>query len=439
MKITIPHNFTPRYYQLPLLMAMDSGIKRAFCVWHRRAGKDKALWNYLVKEAVEIVGTYYYFFPTYAQAKKVIWDGIDNDGFSFLDHIPKEIIEQKNGQEMKIKLKNGSIIQLVGTDKYDAVRGTNPRGCVFSEFAFHNPMAWEVVRPILAVNGGWAIFNTTPNGKNHAYKLFNFAKENPKWFSEILSVEMTNAVPDDVLEEERLGMSREMFLQEYFCSFEIGAVGSVFGEEMERAADRITQLPFYPEKGIYISTDLGVSDSTALWFFQVDGEFVNCIHYYENNRKQIDHYFKYIDDFLEKKGTQLNKIVLPHDSTNSNLVSNESVFSLSEKHFGGQKVQYHQRGSIQARIDKTRAMFPRFRFDKDACHNGIDCLENYKYRYDEIKKVFSKEPDHNWASHGSDAFGYGAEFLSALSTKKDVKIDKNERLPNNYDRFSVYG
>ena len=116
----------------------------------------------MVKKAIEKIGVYFYFLPTYTQAKKIIWDGIDNNGFKFLDHIPEKITKNKNGQEMKIELINGSIIQLIGTDNYDAIRGTNPIGCVFSEYAFQNPMAWEVVKPILKLNGGWAIFNTTP-------------------------------------------------------------------------------------------------------------------------------------------------------------------------------------------------------------------------------------------------------------------------------------
>ena len=85
--ITLPYQFTPRPYQLDLFRAIDNGYKRAIVVYHRRAGKDKALFNLLVKKAFERVGVYYYLFPEFAQGKRVIWDGIDGSGFKFMDQI----------------------------------------------------------------------------------------------------------------------------------------------------------------------------------------------------------------------------------------------------------------------------------------------------------------------------------------------------------------
>ena len=150
---------------------MDAGYKRAVCVWHRRAGKDKTLINLVVKKAHERVGCYYYYFPTGTKGRQTIWDGIDKDSFPFLEHIPKEIIRKKNDQEMKIVFKNGSIFQIIGTDRTEVV-GPNPVGCVFSEYALQDPRAWNYVRPILSENEGWAVFNSTPRGMNHLYQLF---------------------------------------------------------------------------------------------------------------------------------------------------------------------------------------------------------------------------------------------------------------------------
>jgi hypothetical protein len=145
------------------LQAIDNGKKRAVAVWHRRAGKDKTLINLIVKKAFERVGAYYYYFPTQAQGRKILWNGIDKEGMPFLDHVPQEIIAQKKDQEMMIRLVNGSIIQLIGTDRAEVV-GPNPVGCVFSEYSLQDPRAWDFVRPILAENEGWAVFNYTPRG-----------------------------------------------------------------------------------------------------------------------------------------------------------------------------------------------------------------------------------------------------------------------------------
>lgn len=225
MEITLPHNFTPRDYQLPLYQSLDSGIKRAIIVWHRRSGKDKACFNYLVRRAFQQVGTYFYFLPSYSQAKKVIWDNIDNDGFKMLDHVPDDLIKKKNETELKITLINGSVIQLIAADEFKKSGvGTNPIGVVFSEYSVNEPEAWEYVKPILRVNGGWAIFNFTPRGMNHAYELLDRNRNNDKWFTQILTVKDTGILTEKDIEEERdEGTTQDMIDQEYYCKFIEGA------------------------------------------------------------------------------------------------------------------------------------------------------------------------------------------------------------------------
>ena len=227
--IQIPHKFNPREYQLPLLKALDNGINRAVIVWHRRSGKDKTCFNYMVKRAFEKVGTYFYFLPTGRQAKKVIWDNIDNEGFRMLDHIPKEVVKHTNSVEMKIELINGSIIQLIAADEFSKSGvGTNPVGVVFSEYSINRPEVWDFVRPILTVNKGWAIFNFTPRGTNHAHKILQIARNQPNWFSEILTIKETGILTEEDIDKEREeGMSEDLIEQEYYCKFIEGA-GSFF-------------------------------------------------------------------------------------------------------------------------------------------------------------------------------------------------------------------
>lgn len=221
MVITVPHKFNPRTYQLPFFNALDSGKRRAFIVWHRRAGKDKACFNLMVKKAFERVGTYFYFLPEYSQAKKVIWDNIDNDGFRMLDHIPPEVIVKKNDTELKITLINGSIIQLIGVDTFDKSGvGTNPIGVVFSEFPITKSDVWGYVRPILLANGGWAVFNGTPRGQNHAFQMFEMAKQSDDWFTQILTIDDTGVIsPEQVAQERAEGMPQQLIDQEYYCKF----------------------------------------------------------------------------------------------------------------------------------------------------------------------------------------------------------------------------
>lgn len=224
-RIRVPYNFEPREYQLPFLKAMDSGISRAVIVWHRRSGKDKVCFNYMVKRATEEVGTYFYFLPTYTQAKKVIWDNIDNDGFKMIDHIPLDIAK-RNNSDLKFDLFNGSVIQLIAADRFEFTSvGTNPRGIVMSEYSITEPQVWNFIRPILKVNKGWAIFNFTPRGMNHAAQLLQIAKNNPeRWYWEVLTIDDTKILTQkDIEEEQREGMPQDLIEQEYFCKFIEGA------------------------------------------------------------------------------------------------------------------------------------------------------------------------------------------------------------------------
>jgi hypothetical protein len=173
----------------------------------------------LPKKMMQRVGTYFYFLPTYTQAKKVIWTGADGSGYRFLDHFPKEIIKDKNETEMRITLTNGSILQLVGADNIDRIVGTNPIGVVFSEYALMKSEVWDYISPILTENGGWAVFVYTPRGNNHAFDLLNNAQKNPKWYVEILPVTKTMAVPEEDLLEQQMNMSKALYAQEYLCSF----------------------------------------------------------------------------------------------------------------------------------------------------------------------------------------------------------------------------
>jgi hypothetical protein len=235
--IRIPHNFTPRPYQKKLYNAIHDGYRRGVAVWHRRAGKDKVLLNIMIKEMLKRVGTYYYFFPYYGQGEKAIWEGIDNDGFPFMKHFPDEIVKHSDKQKMKKTLVNGSIFQIIGTDHIDAIMSTNPVGCVFSEYALQKPEAWELVKPILRVNGGWALFNFTPRGLNHGWDIYQTAQRNDSWFVELLTINDTGALSEADIDAERAeGMSEQMIQQEYYCDFTVSSGMNLIPLEIITAA-----------------------------------------------------------------------------------------------------------------------------------------------------------------------------------------------------------
>lgn len=213
--------FRPRPYQKqPLDALFNKGYKRMLLVWPRRGGKDVTSWNIIIRAALTKVGVYFYCAPTYSQGRKIIWDSITNHAVKFLDYLPKELIDRKNDQQMKLHLKNGSLIQIIGSDSYDnSIVGSNPQGIIFTEWALSDERAWQFARPILMANDGWAIFNSTPRGKNHLWAMYQLALHSPQWFCQKLTIEDTGHIDIETIQRERASgeMSEDLIQQEYFC------------------------------------------------------------------------------------------------------------------------------------------------------------------------------------------------------------------------------
>lgn len=424
MEITLPHNFQPRNYQLSILKALDSDIKRAVWIVHRRGGKDKTLWNMMIKKAHERIGIYYYLLPTYAQARKIIWDGIDRDGFKFLDHIPDVLVKSKNIADMKIDLKCGSIIQLVGTDNYNSIVGTNPVGCVFSEFALQDPMAWGLIRPILAENDGWAVFNYTPRGKNHGWDLYNIAKQN-NWFHEVLTVNDTKRedgtpviTPEMIEEERRTGMDEDLIQQEYFCSFSGAISGSYYGKQMKdlEAQGRMLKGLYEPTCRVQTWWDLGMDDSMSILFTQVIGREIRFIDYFESSGEGLAYYAKILAD----KPYVYECHNFPHDASVRELGTGKSREEVA-KSLGIRPLKVVPRvEKKEDGIQAVRSILPRVWIDIEKCKRLIDALLNYSHEYDEKNKCWKPTPKHSWASHGNDsvqtfALGYKDVMIEQFS------------------------
>lgn len=417
--ITLPYKFTPREYQLPVLEALDSGYKRAVWVAHRRSGKDKTLINWIAKAMYERVGTYYYIFPTYKQAKKVIWYGMDRSGFKFTDHFPKELRKRTDNQEMLIELKNGSIFQLIGSDHIDSLMGSNPVCSVFSEWSLQNPSAWDYLRPILAENGGTAVFIYTPRGKNHGWTTLQTARMYPDvWFSLVSTVENTQAIPPAVLDQERKEILRKdpsgaLYEQEYMCSFEVPIQGSYYALQLLEAdrEKRITSVPYDRNTFVHTAWDLGMDDSMTIWFYQTVGKEIRFIDYLEGSGEGINYYIQE----LFKKNYIYGDHFAPFDINVQEMGTGKTRYEVAKSL--GIDFKVVKKMGIDDGIQAVRNILNRCWFDRVKCEKGIDCLMSYHKEWDEANQMFKSHPDHDWSSHGADAFRYFAVSFQDIISK----------------------
>lgn len=419
--ITIPYRYIPRSYQASLLQAMDSGKRFAFLRWSRRAGKDKTCFNLMAKRMFQEVGVYYYLFPTFAQGRKALWETIQGEGkdaMKIIDHIPKQFIKSINNNEMKFELINGSVFRVVGTDNFDNLMGTNPKGLIFSEYQAHDPRAWEYLQPIVMQNGGWVVFNGTPRGKNHFYDLEQVALKNQhSWYCSVvqsLSPDLPHYYPirNDseadtmkMIEEVRAsGTTEDRIASEYGVSYTAAAEGTYYADLIEKARKE-GRIGHYPKNdSLWVDTfwDIGKNDSTVIWFRQQSGDRLTFIDVLEDTGKTPADYVY----MLQEKGYKYRTHYLPHDAKHDTFTGCAANLLRTSMQSAGISddivIAEKPRNKLDA-INQVRARFSRYYFNEDLCLDAIVKLSLYHKKYDQHRRVFLDLPVHDWTSHTADA------------------------------------
>lgn len=438
MKIKMPHRFKPYPYQQEFFDAFESGdYNRFVLVRHRRSWKDKTVFNAIHSKILTEVGIYYYFLPTYKQGRKVIWDAIDNDWFKLLHHIPKALIKSINNTEMKIEYINGSILQIIGTDDIDRIVGTNPKWVVYSEYPLQNPLAWQYIRPILRANGWRAIRVYTPRWKNRWYELYEVAKQQDDWFVSHKTVEDTTKrdwetpilTATDIEKEREEWMDEGLIQQEYYVSFDAAIVWAVYGDQIRKMEDegRVCSVPYEEWLPVYTFWDIGIRDKTSIWFAQFYGKEIRLIDFYENFGKWYEHYI----DIVRQKWYSYDKHYLPHDTAHTE--QSTGVTKVDRfKSMWLTKVSVVPRTKIEDWLNKTRAIFKNMWFDKEKTADWLNCIKSYHYKYNENTQSWSKEPEHDWSSHASDALRYLAVMYDKMTKQqqpqKAIVVDQSKYL-----------
>lgn len=421
--------FHPRFYQSPIIDAIENrGYKRVLAILPRRAGKDLTAFNLCIRECIRKPCVIYYIFPTYSQAKKVIWDSVTNTGDRILDYVPAALVDSMNSQEMKIRFKNGSLLQLVGSDNYDSLMGTNPQGVVFSEYALQDPRAYQYIRPILTANQGWAVFISTPRGKNHLYTLYEIAITNPDWFTLKLTIEDTQHIPLSEIEKERQEgiMSEDLIQQEYYTSFTIGVQGAYYSYYIDkmRLEGRIGRVPWNSGYKVHTACDLGsnkTKDSFAMIFFQVIGQAINIIDYWDTSKAG----FEMISKYLFSKPYQYGKHFAPVDVGTNEIGTGMSRLEKA-KELGINFIKLKKELDVGDGIEAVRTTLGRTWIDETYCEKLIRALENYREDFDSKTQSYKGVPRKDWTEHPSDAMRYLCNSLYLI--KDGLTAEKLEKM-----------
>ena len=459
---TLPHLFTPRHYQQEVFDARDRGYKRFITVWPRGSGKDNFWLNFIAREMAKVSAIYKHIFPEKLMGRFNWWDESSNDGFRFLDHFPEEVCAQdgrrgRNEQEMSVTFRNGSRYIVLGADEPNRLRGGNPAGVVFSEYAWCSKQAWPIVEPRILARDAWAAFNSTPDGRDeslfnliqamapHLLRRFRAAmlensktaeddlQDDPEWFVSLQrngTVVKDGAVwkfdaalgedggyreyaesgkdriytPADIASMRKQGRSEAWIAQEVECSFDGEREGAYYGAHMMRARSEMRIgsgcATWDPRYMVSTAWDIGHTDHTSIWFFQRWGARVNLIDFHQDSGKDITHYMK----VLRERPYRYNSHWGPHDIKQHHFVSEKSAFEIARD--GGVYFNVAPEVSFQDGINAVRMVLPRCCFESPACDVGIESLERYRAIFNKKLNEQGTHPVHDRHSHGADAFRY---------------------------------
>ena len=414
MDIVIPYE--PR----PLQEKIHNELKRfnVICC-HRRFGKTVFAINHLIMTACEITNSRLaYIAPTYRQGKAVAYDYLKE----YTDPLMK-LGGKRHETELKVDLWNKSRIQIFGADNPDSLRGLGFDGVVLDEYALMSPRVWtEVVRPAVSDKLGYVIFIGTPMGHNQFWDVYDLAKRRGEdWYAQLYRASETEVIPPEELEEARLTMPSDQYEQEFECSFQAAVSGAYYGKQIQQAEkdNRICDVDYDPSVDVETWWDLGIGDSTSIWFAQRVGTEIRLIDYYETSGESLAHYVNVLSD----KAYNYGRHVAPHDITTRELGTGKSRLEVAYEL--GLDFEVCPRLEVDHGIEAVRNNLDNCWFDKNRCKYGIDCLRQYRKQFDDRMQTFKNKPLHDWASHGADAFRYGCSVDGPTRTDwlKPMPVD----------------
>jgi len=456
-EICIPYNFIPYYWQIPSYNMLRDGFDRGIVVDHRRCGKDARFFNLIIEEMWNNPGLYYDVFPSQKQGRKILWEGYTNPdetgaGQQFIEKfLPKGIIVGKpNSTDMKFSIytkgnRAHSMFQIIGTDqnRYESMRGTNPRGVVFSEQSRQHPGAWDVVRPILLNNHGWAIFQSTPNGNNHFKELYELAKKNKKWFTCLHTVNDTYdhnnkrlITKAQIAEEIRMGMTEDFAQQEFYCSWTQGVEGTYIGKQLQQCEidGRILSLPYDPSYLVDTYWDLGVGDAMAVWFVQQVGKEVRFIDYHEETGSTFVYWARKLKDLNYLYGRHF----APFDIKNREMVGNEEAAKsrLAWAREVGINFQITPDASFENGVDAIRGLLGLCSFDEEKTAVGRKHLEQWGRVWNRIEQRYTDFEARNPHTHAGAAARYAAINIRQSQGYDVTKTREETHFKQQYRRDS---
>jgi hypothetical protein len=407
--------FVPREWQLPLL---DCGSRRIVAVVHRRAGKSTAfIWRGLRKALTERRShlppaarnlaadppRVVHVLPLQVSWSRTgMWDRL----VQAASKIPGAAVQKS---ENRIRMPNGGVYQVGGMDNPDSWRGGYADEIIEDEADDVLAAGIDmVVEPMLADYRGVRVKIGTPKGNGRLAEAYDEAGRDDMASRFLLPWQATGVLDAKQIADLRKTLDPEEFAQEFECSFTAPNSGSYYGKWLDDAiaSERVGRVLYDPVLPVHTCWDLGVDDSTAIWWFQRSkgGEW-RWLEYHEDSGQGLDEYVRVLKSKPYVYGTHY----LPHDIENRELTYQGKSRRTFLANLGISPIHVVPAANPADRVQAVRNILPRSFFDAEKCAAGLKMLRLYRRSWNEHMGVWRAQPVHDAASHCADAIGTGVQ------------------------------
>ena len=342
---------------------------------------------------------------------KLLSDLISKYGFGGWT-VTENTIRYKNGSEIFFKGVHNNTQSVKSTEGIDI--------CFVEEAQSISQDSIDVLIPTVRKEGSFFVWCWNPlTEQDPVWTTIASKPDERTYIRKVNSEDIEQLLPESV-KYEREKMRRDnpdMFAHVWLGQPLTSKTGTVFGKQIAQAEldGRIGSVPYDASAGTYTAIDLGIGDSTAIWWFQMVGQEIHFIDHYESSGEELGHYIS----IIKNKPYNYTTHYLPHDAKQRELQTGLTRVEFFENN-GIHNIEVLRPTNFQLGQDDinmiARPKFSKVWIDRDKCERGLKCLRAYHYEYDEKNKLLKDKPEHDWSSHSSSAFIY-ALIAAAESTE----------------------
>lgn len=368
---------------------------------------------------------------------RLLADQIKDLGLEGFYDIQKQGIYGRNGSEFGFEGLHHNITNIKSWEGADRVW--------VEEAQTVSKSSWDVLIPTIRKEGSEIWLTMNPEFEDdETYRRFI---ERPPKSALLINVNWRdNPWFPQVLEQERLDLlERDPDAYDHVWEGRCRQwlEGAIYSTELRKLflENRVCEVKHDPVAPVYTAWDLGSTDDTAIWWYQVIGGEIHLLESYASNHGSLSEYASQIlgrevqidlvgdevkakfgpliPDLAHRRDYHYAKHWLPHDARAKTLAAKgKSIIEQLAAALTFPMLAIVPNIGVEDGIQAARSMFRKCYFDKEGCEAGIKALRRYQRKLNEDTGAFSRQPLHNFASHYADAFR-----MLAVAWRHETKVD----------------